>query len=184
MKRVWLVLALLAFSTSAACAAKFVPPQPAAVKTPSGVMASYDKTWEAVITYFADRNIPIRTLEKVSGIIVAEPAAANLVNRVPVLDKNGKVLWDRRTRKPVQSPPIYADCGSRNGYGDDPNSAIYNIRVLGDASASSVQVNVQYLYSYQTARLGPASTGCTSTGKWEDETQAFIKQRAETSPRP
>lgn len=32
-----------------------------------------DKVWERVVQFFAERNIPIQTIEKDSGIIYAEP---------------------------------------------------------------------------------------------------------------
>ena len=39
--------------------------------------ASFDKTWESVISIFAEANIPIVTLEKDSGLIVSDNLAAS-----------------------------------------------------------------------------------------------------------
>lgn len=43
------------------------------------VSASFGKTWDAVIDVFAVKNIPIRTLERVSGLIAAEPSNVEMV---------------------------------------------------------------------------------------------------------
>lgn len=39
--------------------------------------ATFDETWEAAISIFAGSNIPIKTLEKDSGIIVSDPLGAS-----------------------------------------------------------------------------------------------------------
>lgn len=169
-----------------ACSVKYRTPAPAPVRTPATVNASFDRTWEAVVSYFADRNISIRTIEKASGIIVAEPAIANVHNRRDIPYTNGKI------NKTLQSPPVYADCGGPDVKPDangnysppffqyDPNTAVYNLRVLGDQTKSSVQANVRYTtLGNAPANTLNAGTECASTGKWEEEIQAYIKQKAE-----
>ncbi|MEP6835577.1 MAG: hypothetical protein ABJB74_19480 [Gemmatimonas sp.] len=138
------------------------------------------------MSYFADRNIPIRPIEKASGLIVAVPAIANVQNRTPVLKKNGK-RDDFR-----QSPPVFADCGgpktSADNYGTfstaklqwDPSAAVCNLGVLGDATKSSAQANVRYTQLVPTVSSAMRqATECSSTGKWETDIEQYIKQHAE-----
>lgn len=155
-----------------ACATKYVDPAPPTVLPATAVAASYDRTWEATVTWFAERNISIQTIEKASGIIVADVPVRYMPNRTPVLDKKGRELLYK------QSPPVYADCGSKNGWGYNPTSMIYNIRVLGDGSKSTVQVNSRYVSNRRTAPP-PELVDCSSTGKWERDIQSYIKAKAE-----
>jgi hypothetical protein len=45
------------------------PPQPPPPRPATVVHANFDKTWNAVIDYFADRHDPIRNMERASGFI-------------------------------------------------------------------------------------------------------------------
>jgi len=156
----------------AGCVTKFIDPTPKPVLPPTPMAANFDRAWDAAVGWFAERNIPIQTIEKASGIIVADVNIRYLPNRVDVLDKNGK----RQSWK--QSAPVYADCGGpSSGWQFDPTSMIYNIRVKGDGAASSVQVNARYVTEGNANHAHFAA--CSSTGKWEDEIQAYIKQKAE-----
>jgi hypothetical protein len=46
---------------------------PPVVREQTAVAASFGRTWDAVIDHFAERNISIRTMERSSGFIAAEP---------------------------------------------------------------------------------------------------------------
>lgn len=169
-------LLFLIAATLPACTTKYIDPAPRAAVLPAAVAASYDRTWEATVGWFAEQNIPIQTIEKASGIIVADVNIRYLPNRTPVLDKKGKV--DRM----AQSAPVYADCGHPdipNAYHFDPSSMIYNIRVLGDASKSTVQVNARYATEGYPGM--PYVALCASTGKWETDIQQYIKSHAEAA---
>jgi len=112
-----------------------------------------------VIDAFASRNIPIRTLDKSSGLIVAEMA------RVPMTDRD--------------KPSPYADCGHAGGGAiranyAHPDRAIYNILVRGDSTSSSVRVTTSYFTGE-----GRNTIDCASTGAFEGDVEATIKQRAE-----
>ena len=49
-----------------------VPPPPPE-RLALGVQAPFDRTWEAVIDVFATRSIPIATLDRSSGLVMALP---------------------------------------------------------------------------------------------------------------
>lgn len=57
-----------------ACAGKPLPPDPAppAPRPPTPTGVGYDAAWNAVIAYFAENSVPIKTIDKASGLIVTE----------------------------------------------------------------------------------------------------------------
>lgn len=162
----------------------YVPPTPAALRAGTPIAASRDSTWEAVVSYFAERNIPIRTIEKASGIIVAELLTFNLTNREPVRDaKSGKVRRDPGG-DPLMGEAIYADCGRFSYQRLNPTTATFNVRVTGGATRSTVQVNMLYKHAtLATARAAPTVYDCASTGKFESDLEQQVRMRAEGAPR-
>ena len=105
--------------------ASYTPPPPPAPRDATPVLASAGLTWDAVIEVFAARNIPIRTIERVSGLIVTD----NL-NVGP----EGKE---------------WASCGSA---GLGPTHGTYNVLVRGDSIRSMVKATVRWsLYVSQAA---------------------------------
>ena len=178
MKRSW----ILGLTVMVACF-RYTPPAAVPVRQATAIAAPFDSTWSAVITFFAENNIPIRTIEKASGIIVAEPSRFAMQNRTPLLGSNGKQKRDLGGMK-LQSPPIYADCGVTKGLPPaDPATAIYNVRVQGDGARSSVQVNVKYT-GFQANNPGTGDAICVSTGKFETDLESFVKRRALFSSPP
>ena len=111
-------------------------------------------TWDAVIDIFAERNIPIRTIERVSGLIVTDPVGLS-----PGLGQD------------------WADCGTINNAATPPNYAAYNVLVRGDTVRSTVKVTVRWTYG---AGDGASNGECTTTHVWERNLEAEITRRAET----
>ena len=105
MKPRYLVIGLAAFT---ACVQ---PPTYHPLPEPANIPESYDKTWASVIDLFAAFSIPIRTIEKASGLIMAEVLRVN-----PRIGQR------------------YADCGALA-----VKRATYNVRVTGDSTASLVR---------------------------------------------
>jgi hypothetical protein len=133
----------------AACATYRPPPTP----TPRGasqVSASMGETWDAVIDLFAMRNIPIRTIERASGLIGTEPLDVGDEGRP------------------------WANCGAVNGRVRGPNRATYNVLVRGDSNEASVRATVLWIRV-----TGDESVECTSTYVWERELESGVKTRAE-----
>ncbi len=174
-----LLFAVLSVVSLTACGTGYVPPRLAVVpREATPVSASYDTTWATVVSYFADRNVAIRTIEKASGIIVAEALRADMQNREPIKDKKGKVVHYLGSL-PQLGPPIFADCGSSEGYPLDLLAASFNVRVLGDKNRSTVRVTARFTTAYGTG-VGRQVVDCVSTGKFEMDLEARVKKVADT----
>jgi hypothetical protein len=54
------------------------PSAPAVAPTPSSIDAGFNQAWNAVIDVLAEDNVPVKTLDKSSGFVVAELATMSL----------------------------------------------------------------------------------------------------------
>src|SRR5690242_4566928 len=108
MRRSVVALVLLA-------ACQMTPPAPPAPRSGMEVSASFGKTWSAVIDVFAERNIPIKTIDRASGLVVAEPQGV-----------------------PTRTDGL-ADCGTIIGRPIYPDHATWNVLVRGDSARSTVK---------------------------------------------
>lgn len=140
----------LIYAFAAGCSTP--PGPPPAPMVALEVMAPFDRTWNAVIDIFALQQIPIATLEKASGLIVANP--------LYVSRQNG-IGW--------------ADCGSRMGEAIPATRATFNVVVRAVGTASSVRVTASW------ATIG-AESYCVTTGEWEKNFQNSVKRSAEAKP--
>jgi hypothetical protein len=109
------------------------------------------ETWDAVIDLFATRNIPIRTIERASGIIATDGL-----------------------RVEYESGAKWADCGKHGRSHYRATTGIYNVLVRGDSTRSTVRTTVRW--SYITLKL---NLDCTSNYVWERELEQDVKERAE-----
>jgi hypothetical protein len=135
---------------ASACSA-YQPPPPPTPREATEVAASMGRSWDAVIDMFAARNIPIRTIERVSGIIATEQLAVG---------DEGK---------------DWADCGEDNGTVLAPNFATYNVLVRGDSVNSRIKATVRW-----TLETSPSSSiECSTRHVWERELEQQAKGRAE-----
>ena len=129
------------------------PPRPAP-REASHVVASMGQTWDAVIDVFATRNIPIRTIERASGLIVTDALRVG---------EEG-VAW--------------ATCGSLGGQVLPPDRATYNVLVRGDSNEATVRTTVLW-----SRTEDPGITECASTYIWERALETDVKARAERQGR-
>ncbi len=176
-------LLVLTVFVSASCAStrRFVPPYAAlSPRTPTAVDAPFDSTWSAVISYFAQNSIAIRTIEKASGIIVAEMASASLPTRMVVLDSLGRTQMLRRGV--VLTKPVYADCGSyATGVKDARPLAItqasFNVFVTPSSGGSALRVTMRFLSEYpeKEGLFRMVRVECVSTGRYESEMEKIIE---------
>lgn len=132
----------------------YKPPPPPTPRDASLVTASMGQTWDAVIDLFATRNIPIRTIERASGLIVTDALSVG------------------------QEGSTYASCGTRNGKVLPPDRATYNVLVRGDSTLATVRTTVLWA---RTA--DPIVPECTSTFIWERALETDVKARAERQGR-
>jgi hypothetical protein len=142
----------------------YTPPEPPSPRDATEVNASMGRTWDAVIDLFAARTIPIRTIERISGIIVTE--------RLSVGREDG-LAW--------------ADCGKTSGFGKkaihiSPNYAPYNVLVRGDSMHSSVKTTVRWvrLEPRELDLEGGGVYECSTKHVWERDLETGIKARAES----
>ena len=134
------------------------PPKPDIVRTGTSVNASMGRTWDAVIEQFATSNIPIRTIERASGLIATEQLS------VPAQYYKGG----------------YYDCGSSLGTPNIAKHAVYNALVRGDSSHATVRVSVKYSGEGRDVIAATVtSVDCTTQGRWETEFEAAVKAKAE-----
>lgn len=170
------VVLIAAVATLGTCVS-YQPPQSPAPREGTQATAPFDSTWSAVVSYFASRNLSIRTIEKASGIIVAEAGRADLLANRPVqIDANGNHMY--RNGKPVLGAPVYADCGTIKGPPVDPITGAFNVFVRANGAGSIVKASVRYTSQYLTA-AGPIAVECVSLGKWESELEALVKEQVE-----
>lgn len=126
------------------------PPAPPAPRTAMPVSASFGKTWDAVIDLFATRNIAIKTVNRSSGLIVAEPQTVSSADE------------------------SLADCG-QNIYHQQfrPSEAFWNVLVRGDSVSSTVRASVRFVSATSIAKE------CSSKGTWESDLERQVKTAAE-----
>ena len=144
--------AIVALVTAAsACAAPPIAPP----LQPAGISASFGKTWNAVVDVLAERNIPVKTMDRSSGFVSAELASISATD----FDK-------------------LANCGSTlsqlmTGSATADGVARYNILVRGDSTTSTVKVTARFVKGGDTAKE------CPSNNVFEGQFQTEVKGRAE-----
>jgi hypothetical protein len=147
MKRAPLALTALLVG----CFFAYKAPAPPVPRPATSVNASMGRTWDAVIDMFAARNIPIRTIERASGIIATDQLSVG------------------------SEGSAWADCGSKGSERVRPNNASYNVLVRGDSGASTVKATVRWVYS--TLKDGPRE--CSTSHVWERGFEEEVRARAE-----
>jgi hypothetical protein len=150
----------LLFASIAGCISTVPPAPQLAPRTATTVAAPFGKTWTAVVDVFADKNVGIRTIDRSSGLIVADPVTVSEEGR--------------------NSPHSLADCGSTTFASvqtyNQPTSAIYNVRVRGDSTSSTVLVTLRYVGHKGTST---DVIDCASKGTWESAFETAAKVKAE-----
>jgi hypothetical protein len=127
------------------------PPAPPAPREATDVRASAARTWDAVIDLFAERNIPIRTIERASGIVAT-----------------GQLTVGPEGRK-------WADCGTQPSDTLRPNAAIYNVLVRGDSISSKVKATVRWTRIESPEK----SLECSTADLWERDFETEVRAHAE-----
>lgn len=121
---------------------------------------SFDRAWNAAIDAFANQNIPIRTLEPKSGFIATDAFTVSSPRAVE-----------------------WANCGNSGSRQWAPTRAVYNVRVRGDSSSSTVLVTVRWtLVGSNPISDESYDIECQTRGVWEAEFEALIKRLSESQP--
>ena len=130
-----------------------VPPAPL-TRADTVVNASFGKTWDAVVDYFARSSIPVKTIDRSSGLIAAETTRLAGDNSRFATCAN----WARKF---------------------NPEGASFNALVRGDSTRSTVRVTASWL----ATGGGAPSIQCQTSDVWEKEFEAAIKAKAEGEAR-
>jgi len=131
-----------------ACAT--LPPAPP-VRADTPVAAPFNRTWDAVVDYFARSSIPIKTIDRTSGIIAAE--SSSLAG-----DNSGFAVCSNAL---AHVPALGAN---------------FNVLVRGDTAQSIVRVTATWIGS----GASQMDVRCMTTDLWEKQFEAAIKAKAET----
>lgn len=151
MRRIVIVLLLVA---AFGCASA---PRQAPERQPTSVAASFGQTWDAAIDIFAAHNIPIKTLDRSSGLIVAEQSRVGPSDVAKFADCGKRLMA-------VVTAGVTGDVG--------PARADYNVLVRGDSTRATVRVTAHF-----TEHSGRR---CTTRGVFESEVEAAVKSGAES----
>lgn len=155
-------LGFLLFVPLASCGlvATYYPPptvQPAP-RDPTRVDATFDQTWSEAVAVLAERNIPIATIDKASGLIASE--------RVTL----------------ATASPEWTNCGRAGEMVLTADYARFTILVRTvDQHTSSIHLTANFEYD------APPAYGivtCISRGVWEAEAEAAVKKAAEGGDGP
>lgn len=159
MKLINLCVFLIAFVVSS-CGG-FQPPAEPAPRTGKVIDVSFDKAWNAVIDVFAEKNISIKTLDRSSGLIVAE---------------RGSISSNQYLNPDIVN---WSDCG-----GFSPTMRVYanrvgyNILVRGDSVRSTIKAN--FVFEHIGTGQYSSDFECVSKGVLEDVWEERISQIALT----
>jgi len=148
MKACWMVAALAV----AACS-RYTGPAAPTPREATQVQAPAVVTWDAAIATFAEVGIPIRAIERGSGLIVSDDVR---------LGVEGRGL---------------ADCGTLNSQPLYPNFASYNALVRGDSASSNVKLTVVWSHVGDKAEV----KDCSTSHQFERGFEESVKSRAEDS---
>jgi hypothetical protein len=114
--------------------------------------SSFDEVWSAIIETFAERNIPITNMEKVSGFIATEE---------------------------MKFESEYADCGTTymgTKFGSGGVLGKFNVFVK-ELSPRKYNVTINALYRVDVSYRAPAYRNCESTGKLEAWFMATLRTK-------
>ena len=153
---------ILVLAVLAGCATYQVPgaPRPAASVQ---VAASFGRTWDAVITHLTSEFVPIRTIDRSSGLIVTDELTVRLIT----------------SRDSIFAASL-ADCGRVGNTEWLPNLALYNVVVRGDSSRAVVQVLARFSHARPVLFIPPIT--CSTKGNYERDLHAKVKTLAEQRP--
>ena len=142
MKKLFIVLVVC---LTVACG---TPPVPRTIANSFPIAQSFDKVWPAVIETFAELNLPIMNMEKVSGLITTD--------------------WV--SFRGQDNNRGYCDCGTtRFPMSETDRRGKFNVFIKKTAD-DAVEMKVNAIFEKQSAyERQVETTTCVSTGKLEAE---------------
>ena len=147
---------VLALAAALIGCAKVTPPGPPVPHSAMDVSASFGRTWDAAIDQMTQRTLPIKTIERVSGLIATDVLTADSTH------------WTE------------ADCGKDlDRVAFVPSHATFNVLVRGDSAHSTVRVTVRWMSVGLNESKRVISVICSTRGVWETRLENQIKEVAE-----
>ncbi len=143
---------VIAISIATGCAAPAAP-KPVEFEKSRSFDGSFDSIWPSVVAAFASFNVPIKNIEKDSGLIVAEQAIPN---------------------------EGFADCGkggvTKTGFQERiaDRFGVYNLQVRDNGRQQSVTVNASFTANVYRGRNKHRTVTCFSNGSFEQGILDFI----------
>lgn len=129
-------------------------PAPRMIEAEDQIHAGFETVWTALVSSLAERNVPIKTIDKASGIVVTEEMAV----------RNG----DNN----------YCDCGGNGIATEDRRAASYNVYVKRVTDEiCSVRVNARF-YSIVSFGSTASRKECVSTGQIEGSILSRLREAA------
>ncbi len=149
MKKLLLTLTCLGMMLLVSCAAA---PKQYIFDKELNIQNDYDKVWSAVISFFAENSIPVKTLEKESGLIMSESQTF---------------------------PESWVDCGKGSFIEvKSPTIGVFNVFVRElDNGKVKVQVNVTYRCNF-TYKDASRQVTCNSTGEFERIILDYVRRNS------
>lgn len=137
-----------------------IAPAPPVPHNAVDVSASFGRTWDALIDQFAARNIPIKTIDRSSGLIATD-----------ALKVDASVADASDCGKDWMSTTMSA------------TDATYNALVRGDSTRSTLRVTIRWVRAGPSRAMGQAGTfvseECSTRGTWESDFESRVKAAAE-----
>lgn len=136
----------------------------------------FDKVWDRVIDYFAQNGIPIKIIDKSSGLIVSDKAKLTWSFE----DKNGQIF--SKTAFVVLDKVIYSMTGKP--FPPEIVTGEWNVRIKTDGGKTLINVNlyniqatyVKYYYtSYAHTSVEPVTVEGKTTGVFEEKFADMVK---------
>ena len=147
MRRILLVMVLAL--AMAGCGWNYRPPAANPKKYVFTVNAPRAKVWPAVVAAFAEINIPIKNIDKSSGLIASDPMRSKMGPDCNCGDR----AWRSGTIEPFS----------------DEAMVRFNVFITGD-NPTTIQINTRFSYTYiETTQWGiyKLPLTCVSTGRIE-----------------
>lgn len=132
---------------------------------------NYDEVWDDVIDFFANAGIPISTLEKESGLIVAQGITFG----------SEQITKESKTNYEPLSKSAYIVIPNKFLFGDVSATADFNVRVRNQAdkvviTINLLNINANYLIvNPMTLRSTKTEVPAKSTGVFERELLSLFK---------
>ena len=161
-----------------ACSPKIYPLKGSYPQTPIVRFSdnSFDKVWEKTIDFFAENGIPIRIIDKSSGLIISDKA--NLTWSFE--DKNGKLV----NPMAFVAIPSVMDQDKFKPYRPESVTGEWNVRIKAVEGKASINVNLynitatfgrSYYSTFTHSIVEPVKLDGRTTGVFEKKISDAVK---------